>query len=253
MFSGWNVFFVFISKKHFSLKRMSVQYEKKKGGNLLLKSTKHILLSNIQSAVFLSHSLPQGVYKKNSHHKETVNLPNYPITRFCAAARRSANDFVLPAVAVVVVVELLLAFDVADALDDVSAEELVDFAGTGSSSLSRKSNKLPPPETMLGLGGANKGVRGVGAGATGAAVNDELSEVPTGVVRTPREAEEAIEGVAREETGDPKEEDTGALKEDEALKEEVIGAPKLEDAIGAPRVELTGAGEPPSSFPLSSM
>lgn len=82
------------------------------------------------------------------------------------------------------------------------------------------------------MGGANKGVRDVGAGAV-AAENDELTEVPAGAVRTPREAE-------AEDTGDPKEEDAGALNEDEALKEEDgIGAPKLEDGIGA-----TGAEEP---------
>lgn len=160
-------------------------------------------------------------------HKNFENVANYPITRVCAAARRSANDFALPAVAVeeaVLVEEVLVAVL---AFDEDALAELADLAGAGSSSLSRKSNKLPPPETMLGLGGANKGVRGVGAGA-----------VAAGAVRTPREAEA--------ETGDPKEEDAGALNEDEALKEEDgIGAGKLEDVAG-------GAEEPASSFPESS-
>lgn len=138
-------------------------------------------------------------------------------------------------------------------MDDVSFEELedavlVDFvAGDGSSSFSRKSKRLPPPETMLGFGGANSGVMGVGAGAV--AENDELTEVVAGVDRTLREAEAVDEGrglndeeaigVLNEVIGVPNElEGIGALR----------GAPKLEEAIGAPIEE----DEEASSFPLSS-
>lgn len=142
-------------------------------------------------------------------------------------------------------------------MDDVSFEELVededavlvDFAGDGSSSFSRKSKRLPPPETMLGFGGANSGVMGVGAGAV--AENDELTEVVAGVDRTLREAEAVDEGrglndeeaigVLNEVIGVPNElEGIGALR----------GAPKLEEAIGAP-IEEDGVEEA-SSFPLSS-